>query len=132
SAEFRLNKTPSDQPGWYPSPVAKRKLLEDYKVGLFGRQYLNRSEASLDECLEFEYTKTGTIEHGRILLDNDPTGTRENHGDRVVADALSWMMGAAKVGRPREREKEEPVRVGSLAWRRLLNENVRREEAAWS
>jgi hypothetical protein len=118
-------------PGWYPSPDAKRTVLEMYRAALHERAFINRSEEALKECLLFRYTPSGRVEHGSESGGDDPSGARENHGDRVIADCLAYKM-MKQLGFTGEREREEEVPVGSLAWRRQLHEEQRRREQAWA
>ncbi len=127
--EGDLKKTPTTKPGWFPAQENKRLLLEDYRSALYGRKMLNRSREALDECAAFSYNARGQVEHGRYELKDDPSGSRENHGDRVIADALMWMMGKYRSFRPVE-VVTEPA-VGSLGWRKRLDEFRRRDHDVW-
>lgn len=89
--EFDLQKKQSLTPGWYPSPTAKRKLMGDYRDALRTRQFENPSERALEETLAFEETREG-VDCDTFPADGDPSGATLCHGDRVVADALAWMM----------------------------------------
>jgi hypothetical protein len=106
-----------DTPGWYPSPDNKRVLIEDYHDALRKGEFLNRSIPALEECLAFRYSATGKIEHGQEASTNDPTGARENHGDRVVADALAWKMAKGLYQGEKKKEADEPPLL-SMLWRR--------------
>ncbi len=113
-----LDKTPSDDPGWYPSPKTKRDALQDYKDALEGRIYLNPSREALDECLSFVYTAKGYVEYAGSKSNVDPSGAGENHGDRTTADMLSWMIGRTHWS---GRAENKAVPVGypyqSFGWR---------------
>ena len=79
-------------PGWNPVKEEKRELFEEYRRAVFEADYLVQSRPQLDECRYFVYKPGGWIEHtgqsgGAIL---DPSGARENHGDRPTAGALCW------------------------------------------
>lgn len=89
---FALNPKVSDTPGWFASNESKKLLFEEYEEGLRTGNLTNPSESSLKETLKFEYTKTGTIEHGEAVRSEDPTAGRMNHSDQVYADALMWML----------------------------------------
>jgi hypothetical protein len=111
----------SDVPGWRPTPDQKRLLLDEYDNALRSHQFINRSEIALQECLPYRITPTG-VEHPSDVLKDDPTRARVNHGDRVIADALAWMLGK-NLRKSARKEKKEEIQVGSLAWRRLLAQN---------
>jgi hypothetical protein len=113
----------SEIPGWIPTPNNQRVTLEEYRAALHRRQYLNPSRQALQECLAFKYDATGNVVHGLIDSPADPTGARVNHGDRVIADALSWKMMRA-LGAARPREQIQGIIPGSLAWRRKIAENA--------
>ncbi len=112
-------------PGWYPSPTNKRMLLEDYRVALEGRQFINPSQRALEECLHYRWTVQGTIEHSGAIESDDPTEARVNHGDRVIADALAWLLcRRAGILSSRGQGKEAEAQPGSFAWRfALANQN---------
>lgn len=124
--EDKLTKRTTDTYGWYPSPDNKRAVLTEYRNALSKREFINRSELALEECLDFSYQSNGTVEHGGAMATNDPTGARVNHGDRVIADALAWMMvrGTAK---NKLEPKHRPLGPGSLAGRRQMAENDQRQ-----
>src|SRR5262249_55479216 len=107
-------------PGWYPAPDAKRLLLEEYRTALAMKRVINRSQLALEECLRFEYTASGRVEHGGLSGGDDPSGARENHGDRVIADGLAYKM-VRKLGRSAQAIQEEKAPIGSWAWRRELH-----------
>lgn len=127
SSQVNWGKKQAEAPGWYPTPSAKNTLLEEYQSALRARQYLNHSRGALEECLQFRYDPQGYAAHpGRVS--DGPSGARVNHGDQVVADALSWRMAKAEYAGPQKRKREEPVAVLSLAWRRQLSQNRQQED----
>ncbi len=90
--EFVLNPKISDTPGWFASNESKKLLFEEYEEALREGKLTNPSGSSLKETMKFEYTKTGTIEHGEAVRSDDPTAGRMNHSDVVYADALMWKL----------------------------------------
>lgn len=133
---FRTNEqallgTPSDIPGWVPHPTNKRVLLEDYRMALSTRRMINRSARALDETLSFIFDGQGKIKHGAEESEGDPTGARENHGDRVIADALAWKMSKGRLGNLIIRAAEGP-KVNSILWRRARTERIRSQQEAWA
>lgn len=90
--EFALNPKITDIPGWFPTTKGKKLLFEQYEEGLRTGKLVNPSKSSLLETAKFEYTKTGTIEHGEAVRSEDPTAGRMNHSDIVYADALMWKL----------------------------------------
>lgn len=110
-------------PGWASSKETKSALLGDYRYAIESKVCVNRSREALAECLEYVFDNASGVTHARSLNKNDPSGAAANHGDRVVADALAWM-----VLKGRNRVPEQPaieVPYGSLAWRRQQAEEVK-------
>lgn len=121
----------ADTPGWFPSQDNKRVLLEEYRSALSSRQFINPSFVALEECLAFIHTKEGNVAHSEEMDAEDPSGAGRNHGDRVVADALSWKM-CKRLGTGKPPERGQESQTGSLAWRRRYNEGRRKEEESWA
>ncbi len=127
--EFRgLVSEESETPGWYTSSESKRWLLEEYRTALQGWDFENRSAKALDECLEFRYVGN-TVEHAGEKNKDTPSAGGVNHGDRVITDALAWMLvrksgyglrGAKTV------EAENDFPYMSLGWRRKQEQKARR------
>lgn len=111
-----VSKVMSSVPGWAPTRDGKLALLGDYRRALELGTLINRSEASLRDCLEYVYLPNGAVEHAQAAANIDPTGARSNHGDRTIADALAWK---AIKDRPHvERKSPRRCPVGSFGWRR--------------
>lgn len=91
-AELRIGQPASELPGWGNSPESVRSLLEEYRSALRDRRFLNRSEFALSECLAFVYGPDGYVSHNGWKDPKDPSAARQNHGDRVIADALCWKL----------------------------------------
>lgn len=121
----------SEVPGWHVNPRKKLLLLEDYKEALKTGAFCNRSEAALKECLSFIFSKKG-VRHGGDEND-DPTASRENHGDHVIADALSWML-AKELGcgeTPVQKVKRVGPAIGSFEWRQKRVQEEERRTVLW-
>ncbi len=127
----KLTREITENVGWANTVKTKLPLLEEYRAALYSRQFLNHSELALAECLSFKYTSTG-VEHGGESSTNDPTKARVNHGDRVIADALLWMLMKGKQPTGKPGQAKEIVRPGSYAWRRELRARRNQEEGAWA
>lgn len=118
------------RPGWNAENKAKKLLLNQYEAALRERHFMNFSELALKECLMFEYSERGDkIEHSGARSKNDPSAAGDNHGDRVIADALAWML-AKDITRRRIEEKKDTGPVPySYEWRRMMyNQTQRRPE----
>ena len=86
--EASRSKKQTDIPGWWPTKDEKRSVYGEYRRALSNGSFINRSRPALDECREIIYAATGWITHSRSLSKLDPSGAKENHGDRPTADAL--------------------------------------------
>jgi hypothetical protein len=123
--EFSLwDDTQQERPGWISNSTgdAKLSLLSEYREALALRHFLNRSAYALSICLGFQYDKRGKVVHAKEQQTNDPASAGTNHGDITIADALAWRGCKGLFGR-KQKEEEEQVKVGTLAWRRLLHYN---------
>lgn len=125
-ADDRISKKVSDIPGWWSSKDANRALLSEYAKALKEKTFFNPSREALDECSEIVYTSTGEIEHSRARNNPDSSGARDNHADRVRADALLWKAIRDKRGavyhEAQASESDPPI--GSFAWRRKQDQQT--------
>lgn len=88
-AEDKVVSEASDFPGWWSTPNGKRDLLTEYSQALNNGEIINRSRTAIEECENYRF-KNGQIVHFKSLDTDNESGARENHGDIVIADALSW------------------------------------------
>ncbi len=75
-------------PGWASTGQTKKVMLSEYRKSLESEDFINPSYEGLNECLCYVYTATGYVAHANSLNTLDPSGARDNHGDRVIADGL--------------------------------------------
>lgn len=108
-----------DACGWWPTKDNRRALYMNYKEALHEGWFHNPSRKALSECFEIVYTVAGWITNAFSVAVNDPSGAKENHGDRPTADALAELC-RRRLGtddaKERRREAEPPK--GSFAHRR--------------
>lgn len=118
---FKERVQRSDRPGWYPTNDTKLLLLQDYRHALHDGLFVNPSDLALAECLNFQYSPDGmrVINSFEEAVD-DPSGARINHADRVIADALAWMMGKDDPTAEEIRVETLTQHPGSLGGRRAL------------
>lgn len=144
--EFGEEVSKGRKPGWTPNRTSIRTLLSEYEMALRQRRFKNRSKVSIEECERFVETPQGIKYRGSrgansrwVASDEkDDSGATENHGDRVVADALCQRairtvggVGAGDLARPKEVPPEEVP--GTLAWRMALHKKLdRQKQEAWS
>jgi hypothetical protein len=133
SKDMMRGNNVSNIPGWNASVSgAKRNLLDQYTIALRDRGLVNLSYQSFEDAKKYRYSDTkDTVEHPLHSAGPDPSGARSNHGDRVIADALLWMvmqrLGAGKVVEPDKPDPDVPPMVGTLEWRMSLHK--RRDRA---
>lgn len=92
STEIGRERKKTRKPGWHSSPEFKRQMLASYESALRDGKYVNLHDIALAEMNEYVYVTDRKIDHSRSLpgASPDPSGSGENHGDRVIADALCW------------------------------------------
>lgn len=103
-------------PGWWSARDTKRILLGEYAKALEHRKFVNHSKPALEEALHYIFLPNGAIEHDRAQSTLDPTASGENHGDRVIADAVAWRLIRDAPAHAQSQEKRRPP-YGSMAWR---------------
>lgn len=106
---------PTNVAGWTSTRESKLALLADYRTALANDQFINPSDAAVEELTEYVYHTNGQLAHARAIAKEDPSGARDNHGDRVIADALAWRAARRRPWRPAAGATEAPI--GSFAWR---------------
>lgn len=119
-SEDSVKKTLSDVPGWYSTKDNKRGLLDEYRRALGAGEYTNPSAEAIDECGQYVVEAGGRIVHAAGETNDDPTGAGENHGDRVIGDALGHHACKALPVVESDEEPAEPP-YGSYAWRQRLH-----------
>jgi len=75
--------------GWAPTRDNKYQLLSQFRGALADRVVCVRSEQTLLECLEYLFLGNNWVEHSSLNDNEDPSGARDQHGDRVIAAALA-------------------------------------------
>lgn len=127
--EESIAKSTQPIPGWWPVKDAKRAVFGDYRRALLDGRFINRSKEAMEELREIVYTANGSIEHSKSVRTIDPSGARDNHGDRPTADALCCYALARRTPAPVNRADEVPD--GSMLARRMSFEKRRRRQDAW-
>lgn len=103
-------------PGWWSARDTKRLLLGEYAKALELRKFVNHSKPAIEEAMHYIFLPNGAIEHDRAQSTLDPTASGENHGDRVIADAVAWRAVRDAPAQADAPEKRRPP-YGSMAWR---------------
>lgn len=119
----------SSKPGWLANKDNKVKLHTNYLQALKTGDFVNWDKQSLNETLSYVHYK-GAIEHPKAQKNEDASAEGSNHGDRVVADALAWLMAQRFASQwEAEKPKEPPILPNSMLGRRVLNARIARETA---
>lgn len=80
-------------PGFNTSRKTKRELLEAFMLALKDGRFMPRSARMLRQCAGFVHVASGAIEHSKSIMEQDPSGSGVNHGDRGIAAALTnWII----------------------------------------
>lgn len=117
--------------GFHPNPKAKNVALMRFYLELQKGKIACPDDDTLVEMLGFKYDQSGQIVHPHEA-GKDPSVARENHGDRVMAGALSCKMvlegGKLIYHQPQEqvRQADAEQNVLCLAGRQAMR---RRQEA---
>ncbi len=107
------------KPGWFPSTRTKADLHARYRSGLAKRDYLNPSRLAMEETLQWIESPLGKgpVHNAAMGKTKDPSGARDNHGDRVVMDALCYkMMENYAAGGGAVKAREPKALPGTFAW----------------
>tara|TARA_R100000654_G_scaffold23479_2_gene45897 strand:- start:909 stop:2630 length:1722 start_codon:yes stop_codon:yes gene_type:complete len=126
--EVSVSKKQSNIPGWWPTKDEKRSIYGEYRRALSNGLFINRSSPAVEECREIIFAQTGWITHSRSLTKMDPSGARENHGDRPTADALLWK---AMSKYPPRTTQRTVIPENSLAFRRFNRETKQLVKETW-
>jgi hypothetical protein len=129
----KMIETQSDKVGWHSSADTKKVLLGVYRKALQERLVMNYSRKALQECREYIFTSQGGAAHGKSTAKTtDASSARDNHGDRVIADAVMTMVLLEHLKRsPKGKVLTIQPQVGSLAHRRQDAERRQQEANSW-
>jgi hypothetical protein len=112
--ESSITRKSTTTPGFHTTQPSKIDLLGRYRSCLADRSFKNPSRMAVRELRSYVYRDNGSIVHAGSINSNDPTAARDNHGDRVIADALACKM---MVQRPAKMEVEKLVPRDSFKYR---------------
>ena len=109
----RLRNRPSDRPGWFNVKGSKIKLLGSHRSALARGTFIERSLEAVQEAREYINLPGGRVGFARAERSIDPTGARENHGDRVMAAALATLGLEEVEGSKAEQEQVSEFTFGA-------------------
>lgn len=122
--------------GWHPEGDGKAVLLREYKFALAQRIFHEPSWTALEETLKFKYDKLGKIVHTGAMENPDPSGARDNHGDRATASAICWLLikeaGMVKEPTPVAPVERVPYWFQTLEGRRQQAERQEQGRMKWA
>jgi hypothetical protein len=127
-ADNKLSRKITDEPGWYSTAETKQRLFGEFSKGVADGKCILRSRDLVNEMREIVYHPTGKIIHQRADSSIDPSGARENHGDRPTGAAVAWLIVYEAVKQVNNPDYEEPPPVGSMAWRRAEDRKRQSEQ----
>jgi len=104
---------PSKEPGWWSAREAKKDLLGKYRWALQEGFFYNPSEAAIREAGQYTTIGGGRLEFLSTGDEMDPSDEGDNHGDRVIADAVAnmameYLGGGAVKAEQREHDRRHP------------------------
>ena len=83
--------------GWAPTKSRKKALFEKHAERWRDGEYVTYDRMELIEARNYQHDMSGGVSFGPSMDTEDPTGARDNHGDRVTAAVLftklrdTWM-----------------------------------------
>jgi len=114
-------------PGWASTAEKKLVLLGAYKAAQMDSQYLERSLDCVREQRNYVIVADGTITYADNQGLVDPSGAKDNHGDRVIATALGHHVSKGRWTASQAKEAE--YQQGSRGWfNRIREEKLAREK----
>lgn len=128
--EESMSKKATDTPGWWATPKNKLAVMGEYRRALGESSIIVRSRESLRECLQYVFLKNQTVAHAAAQNTLDPSGARDNHGDRVVATALCYKIMCGR-GNPELMALNELISPHSVYGRRQRFMRERRQSQYW-
>jgi hypothetical protein len=130
--EQSTRKRVTDVPGWYSTRDSKRTLLGNFARAIRDRSYVLRSLETVNDARMYVYTATGQVAHSRSVDSVDPTGARENHGDRVIGSALCSFLRSDRGQAQFTTKRAEPeAPMNSIMGRRQARWARRQRENKW-
>jgi hypothetical protein len=125
----------AEQAGWHASTEGKDQLITSYMFAISTRQFIERCELTLKECLQYRW-KGGHVSHPEQeavgARDNRDQGTvGVNHGDRPIASGLAWKMIKEELGFTTvldEKKPKGPPPPNSIAGRMAMTQQ---EQSQW-
>lgn len=103
------------------SNTIKSLMFTHYETDLAKALFINRSERSLRQLLEWQNSPLGPVHNAYKNKANDPSGAKLNHGDLSISDGICAMMLRERGGN-RVAQVKDVILPGSLAYFMLEEE----------
>lgn len=87
-----LSHRPSDKPGWWSTRQTKKQMLENCAASMRAGEIKVRSEWFLKDAADYVWLPNGTVGHKGSVNTQDPSGAKDNHGDRVIGGGLAVLI----------------------------------------
>ncbi len=118
--------------GWHSSVETKAILLGAYASELYAHRFTNPSREAIEEMREYQVGMNGEIFHVKAAKSSDPSGAKEAHGDRVIADALCAYL-IQEVKKSRRKKRDALASLAEMTFQRRQEEYLvckKRDKAA--
>ena len=130
--EYRLKRSITDIPGFFSTKESKLSLLGDFRRAVKSGEIIIPSKGTYDEMRQYVFMKGDKVAHSRSSNKIDPSGADQNHGDRVIADALLWKgIGRRRVSSLGGAANSRREPDGSMAARMTMRRNRKRSAQRW-
>jgi hypothetical protein len=110
--ELKVGASPGDVPGWHSNKETKNLLLSRYQLKLARGEFINREAESLQQCKEYVWFGDKIVHQSVRTSDEE---TEDQHGDRVIADAMAAWIIDTRPTKPPEAENPKP-KYGTFEW----------------
>jgi hypothetical protein len=129
--EIKLGARPTDRPGWWSTRPTRLSAMSEFRGAMTDGMCVLKSAELVDEMNYYETGADGWVQHVDCKDRSDPSGARDNHGDRVVGAMLAWKGCKERPGTKAFDLAGNPPR-GSLAERmKVAREQDRYSGARW-
>lgn len=125
----RPNSKQTEMAGWYSTPETKLSLLGEFRRALITGSLTIRSKLLVNELRQYVFRQGGVVEHASQGKSDDPSGAKDNHGDRGISAALLWHAIGKESAPPIVGDK--PIEPGTFAFRQQQRRNKRTQETLW-
>lgn len=117
--------------GWWSNGNTKRELLSNFQDKLNTKRYIARSASMVEECKDYVFDKGRIVHsHSKGSASPDDSEIGDNHGDRVIAAALTVHAIEERPSQPDDAPESRPIETippNCMAARELRRKDRARE-----